>query len=313
MLFNLERYAELGVAGISIGSNDLTQLLLGADRDSELLAEVFDERDPAVADYLRELIPRARELGPADLDLRPGAVGAPRVRRAARPRRHRRDLGQHGRRRPRAPADRRRRAAAAARRGARLAPLTGRARPDHEHGARRFVRDALAHAAEHTGPAEPAASDHESATHAPAGRPRRCARPGSPYASSVAGSTPSCSADRGGVLGQRAACAPSRRRPPGSGRRASAGRRAIRAAERRWPRRDLGGAVRGHQDEARGSRAPLRHSARHQHRRAAPCARRRTPCLRSRRRGLPPRPRAGRPPRSSRSAASVGVLARDLP
>ena len=84
VLFNLERYAELGVAGISIGSNDLTQLMLGADRDSELLAEVFDERDPAVTDYLRELIPRARELGPADLDLRPGAVGPPRVRRAAR-------------------------------------------------------------------------------------------------------------------------------------------------------------------------------------------------------------------------------------
>jgi pyruvate,water dikinase len=63
VLFNLERYAALGVAGISIGSNDLTQLMLGADRDSELVAEVFDERDPAVADYLRELIPRARALG----------------------------------------------------------------------------------------------------------------------------------------------------------------------------------------------------------------------------------------------------------
>jgi pyruvate,water dikinase len=62
VLFNLERYAELGVAGISIGSNDLTQLLLGADRDSELLAEL-DERDPAVVAYLRELIPRARALG----------------------------------------------------------------------------------------------------------------------------------------------------------------------------------------------------------------------------------------------------------
>ena len=53
VLFNLERYAALGIAGISIGSNDLTQLMLGADRDSELVAEVFDERDPAVADYLR--------------------------------------------------------------------------------------------------------------------------------------------------------------------------------------------------------------------------------------------------------------------
>jgi pyruvate,water dikinase len=63
VLFNLERYASLGVAGISIGSNDLTQLLLGADRDSEILAEVFDERDPAVVAYLQELIPRARALG----------------------------------------------------------------------------------------------------------------------------------------------------------------------------------------------------------------------------------------------------------
>jgi pyruvate,water dikinase len=63
VLFALESYAALGVAGISIGSNDLTQLLLGADRDSELLAEVFDERDPAVKAYLRELIPKARALG----------------------------------------------------------------------------------------------------------------------------------------------------------------------------------------------------------------------------------------------------------
>jgi pyruvate,water dikinase len=63
VLFNLERYAELGVKGISIGSNDLTQLVLGVDRDSEVLADVFDERDPAVVAYLGQLIPRARELG----------------------------------------------------------------------------------------------------------------------------------------------------------------------------------------------------------------------------------------------------------
>ena len=61
--FHLARYAELGVKGISVGTNDLTQLMLGADRDSELLAELFDERDAAVADYLRMLIPRARDLG----------------------------------------------------------------------------------------------------------------------------------------------------------------------------------------------------------------------------------------------------------
>jgi pyruvate, water dikinase len=63
VLFNLERYAALGIAGISIGSNDLTQLLLGSDRDSELLADTFDERDPAVTDYLSQLIPKARRLG----------------------------------------------------------------------------------------------------------------------------------------------------------------------------------------------------------------------------------------------------------
>jgi pyruvate,water dikinase len=63
VLFNLEEYAALGITGISVGTNDLTQLLLGADRDNEVLAETFDERDPAVTAYLRELIPRAHELG----------------------------------------------------------------------------------------------------------------------------------------------------------------------------------------------------------------------------------------------------------
>jgi pyruvate,water dikinase len=62
VLFNLERYAALGIAGISIGSNDLTQLVLGADRDSGEMAETFDERDLAVVDYLEQLIPRARAL-----------------------------------------------------------------------------------------------------------------------------------------------------------------------------------------------------------------------------------------------------------
>lgn len=63
VLFHLPRYAKLGIAGISIGSNDLTQLVLGADRDSELVAEVFDERDPAVTEYIECLLVRARELG----------------------------------------------------------------------------------------------------------------------------------------------------------------------------------------------------------------------------------------------------------
>lgn len=43
----VEEFCQL-VDGISIGSNDLTQLTLGIDRDSEILAKDFDERDPAV-------------------------------------------------------------------------------------------------------------------------------------------------------------------------------------------------------------------------------------------------------------------------
>ncbi|HSG35112.1 MAG TPA: phosphoenolpyruvate synthase [Sphingomonadaceae bacterium] len=49
--------------GFSIGSNDLTQLVLGVDRDSELLAELFDERDPAVKAIIADLIPRAHKAG----------------------------------------------------------------------------------------------------------------------------------------------------------------------------------------------------------------------------------------------------------
>lgn len=46
--------------GISIGSNDLTQLTLGVDRDSEILASTFDERDPAVMQMLALSIEGAR-------------------------------------------------------------------------------------------------------------------------------------------------------------------------------------------------------------------------------------------------------------
>ena len=49
--------------GFSIGSNDLTQLTLGVDRDSELLADIFDERDEAVKRSIRDLIRRAHAEG----------------------------------------------------------------------------------------------------------------------------------------------------------------------------------------------------------------------------------------------------------
>jgi pyruvate,water dikinase len=49
--------------GISIGSNDLTQLVLGVDRDSDLVAFDFDERDPGVIEMLRQAIVGAKRRG----------------------------------------------------------------------------------------------------------------------------------------------------------------------------------------------------------------------------------------------------------
>jgi len=49
--------------GFSIGSNDLTQLTLGLDRDSELVAELFDERNAAVKTLLHMAIQACREQG----------------------------------------------------------------------------------------------------------------------------------------------------------------------------------------------------------------------------------------------------------
>jgi pyruvate,water dikinase len=49
--------------GFSIGSNDLTQMTLGVDRNSELVASLFDERDPAVKVLLHQAIQACRKAG----------------------------------------------------------------------------------------------------------------------------------------------------------------------------------------------------------------------------------------------------------
>jgi pyruvate,water dikinase len=49
--------------GFSIGSNDLTQLVLGVDRDSERLSALFDERNPAVKSMIRQFLETARAQG----------------------------------------------------------------------------------------------------------------------------------------------------------------------------------------------------------------------------------------------------------
>ena len=49
--------------GFSIGSNDLTQLILGVDRDSEIVAHVFDERNAAVKTMIAQVIATCRAKG----------------------------------------------------------------------------------------------------------------------------------------------------------------------------------------------------------------------------------------------------------
>lgn len=57
----LEKFLDLGIDGISIGSNDLTQLTLGVDRDNNELAESFDERDEAVRLSIEYVIKTCRK------------------------------------------------------------------------------------------------------------------------------------------------------------------------------------------------------------------------------------------------------------
>jgi pyruvate,water dikinase len=62
-IFLIEKFLEVGIDGISIGSNDLTQLILGIDRDSEKLAETFDERNEAVLIALERAIKVSKAMG----------------------------------------------------------------------------------------------------------------------------------------------------------------------------------------------------------------------------------------------------------
>ena len=59
----LDEFIAQGVDGVSIGSNDLTQLTLGIDRDSERFADTFDERNPAVLKAIRSVIETAARCG----------------------------------------------------------------------------------------------------------------------------------------------------------------------------------------------------------------------------------------------------------
>jgi pyruvate,water dikinase len=58
-----DEFCKAGADGFSIGSNDLTMLILGADRDNEVLAPLFDERNLAVKRAIQSLIETAHKYG----------------------------------------------------------------------------------------------------------------------------------------------------------------------------------------------------------------------------------------------------------
>jgi len=62
-IFLIEKFLEVGIDGISIGSNDLTQLILGVDRDNANLARLFNEQDEAVLIALEKAIKTAKRMG----------------------------------------------------------------------------------------------------------------------------------------------------------------------------------------------------------------------------------------------------------
>ena len=59
----LDEFLDVGIDGISIGSNDLTQLTLGIDRDSSKLAESFDERNEAVMISIEKVVRTCKKRG----------------------------------------------------------------------------------------------------------------------------------------------------------------------------------------------------------------------------------------------------------
>lgn len=59
----LEDFIKIGIDGISIGTNDLTMLLLGVDRDNSEIAHLYDERSPAVLWALQKIVKTAKKYG----------------------------------------------------------------------------------------------------------------------------------------------------------------------------------------------------------------------------------------------------------
>ena len=63
IVYRIPEYAAMGIDGVSIGSNDLTQLMLGVDRDSEICSDLFHEDDAAVLAAIEAIISASRQAG----------------------------------------------------------------------------------------------------------------------------------------------------------------------------------------------------------------------------------------------------------
>lgn len=60
---NLEEFIKIGIDGVSIGTNDLTMMLLGVDRDSEEVSRIYDERTPVVMNVLEYIVKTCKKYG----------------------------------------------------------------------------------------------------------------------------------------------------------------------------------------------------------------------------------------------------------
>ncbi|NJL86627.1 MAG: hypothetical protein HC886_12620 [Leptolyngbyaceae cyanobacterium SM1_1_3] len=58
----LPDYVAAGVSGIAIGTNDLSQLLLGVDRDRAEFGEIYTESHPAVLAAIAQILQTAQQL-----------------------------------------------------------------------------------------------------------------------------------------------------------------------------------------------------------------------------------------------------------
>jgi pyruvate,water dikinase len=59
----LEEFVKIGIDGVSIGTNDLTMMLLGVDRDNEEINYIYDERNPVVVKTLEYIVKTCHENG----------------------------------------------------------------------------------------------------------------------------------------------------------------------------------------------------------------------------------------------------------